>query len=154
MLSVDELLDMAIDSARNELIGNAGAELMPTFIIQTKDKTTFVGCPWSGEIEKELAIFTIRAMLKKENAISYSFTSEAWISTQQKDEPYVQPRLSPKRREVVIVNAFNRRGVGKMRAYEIKRDTQGVVTDLVLESNELSQMGFSGRLYNLFEDRK
>jgi hypothetical protein len=153
MLSVDELLDMAIGLARAELIGNAGAEIMPTFVIQGKDKTTFVGTPWSGDAEKEYAITAIRALLKKERAVSYSFISEAWLSTQQKGEPYIQPRLSDKRREVVICNAFNRHGDGKMRCYEIKRDNQGVVADLVLDSDEFSQKGFSGRLFNLFEDR-
>ena len=82
MLTVDELLDRAIDHARTVLVGKPEAELMPTWLIQEKDQTTIVGTPWRGDDEKTMIIFAMRMSLRDKRAHSYSFMSEAWMATE------------------------------------------------------------------------
>ena len=150
MLNVDQLLDHAADHARTVLVGKPKAELIPTWILQGKDEITFVGTPWGDDVEKELTVIAIRAMLEVRQAQSYSFMSEAWKAHESIDHPIgLMPRDRVDRIEVVIVNAFDRQG-GKMRCYEIRRGPDGVVTELVLDpQGDMDR--FEGRLYNLFQ---
>lgn len=150
MLTVDELLDHAADHARKVLIGQPDAEMIPTWLIQAKDQTYVIGTPWRGDRHKELVIFMMRDMLKYRKALSYSFISEAWVATEDPKHPIgLMPRDREDRREVVIINAFDRKG-GKMRVYEMKRGPDGRVSDLVLEKTDMTQL--AGRLHNLFKD--
>jgi len=149
-LTINELLDKAIEHARATLIDKPDAQLIPTWLIQAKDRTTVVGTPWDGDDEKRIMLFAIRMMLKKEKAQSYSFMSEAWMATEGANHPTgLMPRDREDRREVVMVNAYDRLGFGAMRTYEMKRNDKGVVTDLLMDE---PVEGFSGRLANLFKE--
>jgi hypothetical protein len=148
MLNVDELLNRAADHARNVLIGNPKAELLPTWLIQAKGKTTLVATPWEGEMQKEIVTLAMRGILKKENADSYSFMSEAWMAHESLDAPIgLMPRDREDKIEIVLINACDHQGA-KVRTYEIKRDDKGVVTELELQTHG-DEDEFSGRLYNL-----
>jgi hypothetical protein len=148
MLTVDELLDRAIAHARSVLVGKSEASLMPTWLIQSKDKTSIVGTPWAGDEDKQFMLFAMRMMLEKEQAQSYSFMSEAWAAREDLNHPIgLQPSQREDKREVVLINACDRQG-GKMRIYEIKRDKKGVVTELALQ-RQGEEGRFSGRLFNL-----
>jgi hypothetical protein len=149
-MTLEQLTESAADYAKKTLIGEPGASLLPTFLIQGRDRVSLVGTPFDGEDEKNIMAAAIQAMLKMEHAHSYSFMSEAWALTQSLDEEYIQPAKSPKRREVVVIIAVDRDGAGKMLTYEMKRDKAGVVTDLAIESDVNSIDG--GRFSNLFAD--
>jgi hypothetical protein len=71
------------------------------------------------------------------------------MTFQATGEPYIEPRLSDKRREVVIINAFTRER-GRVRTYEIKRGPDAVVTELAPEPHD-DAISYSGRLHNLFQ---
>lgn len=150
MMSVDQLLDEAIAMARCVLIGEPGASLIPTYVIRYKDRpTTIVGAPWSGEEDKVMTLAMMRFMMREEKAQSYSFTSEAWMATETLSNPIgLMPSEREDKREVVIINAFDLEG-GKMRVYEIERDPDGRVMDLVLDTTVLE---FEGRMFNLLKE--
>jgi hypothetical protein len=150
MKTLDELMEDARRHAVEVLVGKPDASLMPTWLMQTPKGAIVVGTPWTNDDEKDLVAFAMRHMLKKEHATSYSFLSEAWVVTQGIGEPYIQPRLSDKRREVVIINAFTREQ-GRVRIYEIKRGPDAVVTELTPESDLDGADHFGGRLHNLFQ---
>jgi hypothetical protein len=149
-MTLDQLTEDAADHAKHVLVDQPGASLLPTFLIQGRDRVSIVGTPFDGDLEKDIVASAIRFMLKTEQAHSYSFMSEAWALTQGLDEEYIQPAKSDKRREVVIIIAVDRAGDGRMLTYEIKRNDTGVVTELALESNVDSIEG--GRFSNLFDD--
>jgi hypothetical protein len=149
-MTLDQLTEGAADHAKRILVNQPEASLLPTFLIQGRDRVLIIGTPFDSDLEKDIVADAIRFTLKMEQAHSYSFMSEAWTITQAVGEPYIQPRHSDRRREVVIVIAVDRAGAGRMRTYEIKRNDQGVVTDLTIESNVDSVEG--GRFANLFAD--
>lgn len=150
MLTVDELLDLALTHAKRFLIGEKGAELVPTWMIQGKDAVLIIGTPFYGDRSKDMIVSAIRQKLKDEQAISYSFMSEAWASTEDtRHMTGLRPSQREDRREVVIMNAFDHKG-GKMRIYEIKRNAKAIVADLVLDSEPTTSL--SGRMHNLFDE--
>jgi hypothetical protein len=148
-MTLDQLTESAADHARHILVDQPDASLLPTFLIQGRDRVTIVGAPFDGDLEKDIVADAIRFMLKMERAHSYSFMSEAWTITQHIDEEHIQPAKSDRRREVVIVVAVSRAGDGRMRTYEIKRDAKGVVTELTPDKDEVGLEG--GRFSNLFD---
>jgi hypothetical protein len=152
MMSVNELLDNAVDHARRMLVGREGASMIPTFCIQFKrEPTTIVGAPWANEREKSMVIDMMRAMLKIKHAHSYSFISEAWMATEDQRRPLgLAPSQREDKREVVIVIAHDRQGGGQVRTYEIKRNAKGVVSELTLDPDTADYFG--GRLHNLLDD--
>jgi hypothetical protein len=151
-LTINELLDQGAEHARHVLIGEEGAAMIPTWHLQTPegDPDIIVATPWNGDDEKEFMIFAMRRMLRDKKAESYSFVSEAWVAIEDARHPIgLMPREREDRREVVIINAYDRLGFGTMRVYEMKRNDKGVVTDLVMDP---PMEGFEGRLANLFKD--
>jgi hypothetical protein len=149
-MTLDQLTENAAEHARRILVDRPEATLLPTFLIQGRDRLSIVGTPFDGELEKDIVADAIRFTLKMEHANSYSFMSEAWMITQALDEPYIQPAKSDRRREVVIIVAVSRDGDGRMRTYEIKRNDKGIVTELTPDKDEVGLEG--GRFSNLFED--
>jgi hypothetical protein len=145
-MTLNELTEAAVRHARNALLDQPGASLLPTFLIQGRDRTTIVGTPFDGDLEKDIVADAVRFMLKHEHADSYSFMSEAWVTRQLPGEPYLQPAKSDKRREAVVVIAVDRAGAGRMQAYEIERNDQGVVIELK------AQPGFDGPQGGRFAD--
>jgi hypothetical protein len=151
-LTINELLDKGAEHARNVLIGEEGAAMIPTWYLQTPegDPDVIVGTPWNGDDDKEIMIVIMRQMLRYERAESYSFISEAWVATEDARHPTgLMPCEREDKREVVIINAHDRLGFGTMRVYEVKRNDKGIVTDLVMDP---PLEGFEGRLANLFKD--
>jgi hypothetical protein len=149
-LTINELLDRGAEHARRVLVGEKGAEMIPTWHIQTPEgePDIIAGTPWNGDRDKEFIIFAMRRLLRDKKAESYSFMSEAWMATEDIKHPTgLMPREREDRREVVIINAYDRLGFGTMRVYEMKRGPDGVVTELVMDP---PAERFSGRLANLF----
>lgn len=151
MMTIDELIEHAITHARHVLIGKPDAELMPSWLIQSKERVTIVGTPFDGDMSKDFVAAAIRQILKKEKADSYSFMSEAWMSHQEVGEPYLEPRKSDKRREIVMVTACNRKGECKLRTFETMRGADGAVIALEPIKASGKDDHFQGRFYNLFD---
>jgi hypothetical protein len=149
-MTLEQLTENAADHAKRILVGQPGASLLSTFLIQGRDRVLLVGTPFDGDLEKDIVADAIRFVLKTERAQSYSFMSEAWVLTQHIDEPYIQPAKSDRRREGVVIIAVDRDGPSRMRTYEIKRNDRGVVTELSPES-DVDEIG-GGRFSNLFDD--
>jgi hypothetical protein len=149
-MTLEQLTENAADHAKRILVNQPEASLLPTFLIQGRERVLVIGAPFEDEREKDIIADAIRFTLKMERAESYSFMSEAWVLTQDIDEPYIQPAKSDKRREVVIIIAVDRDGAGRMRTYEMKRNDKGVVTELSRESDVDEIHG--GRFSNLFDD--
>jgi hypothetical protein len=154
-MTIDQLLQSGVDQANTVLVGKPGAELLPAFVIQFKDRPpTIIATPWSGDDEKTIAVEAMRMLLKihRESVDSYLFWSEAWQAYEDPKHPTgLMPRDREDRKEVVIINAFNHAG-GKMISLEIMRGPDGVVTSLVANDKEDDLTMLSGRLHNLLQD--
>jgi hypothetical protein len=153
-LSLDELVEMGLKHAKSVLIGASDAQLLPTFHIQFKDRAPAVmATPWTGERDKSATIAAMRAAIKiyGRRIVNYSFLSEAWVATQdhrpRADD--LTPSQRETRKECVVVTAGDHDGA-RMKMWEIVRDDQGRVTDLVEEAADRFE-GFEGRLFNLME---
>ena len=150
-MTVDQLLNIALNGARAHLIGQPDASLMAAFMIQYKDQPPVIlGAPWSCEEEKQMALSLIRFILNKDPTIhSYSFISEAWVAEENAKHPIgLMPSQREDKREVVIISAFDRQG-GETRVYVIERGPDGRVSDLVLDPHTV----FEGRVHNLFANK-
>jgi hypothetical protein len=150
--TIDDMVDHALKHASDMLVGKAGAELLPAWLIQGAERVSIVGTPFDGDLSKEIVVAVIRKMLKDENACSYSFVSEAWMATEDVNHPIgLTPSQREDRREVVLITACDRTG-GAVRAFEIKRNDEGVVSALEPMPKASEADSFSGRLFNLFDD--
>ena len=154
-MNLDKFLQSGIDQARTVLIGKPGAELMPAFVIQFKDRPpAIIAAAWSNDEEKVATTEAVRMTLRlyRSQVHSYLFWSEAWMAHEDMNHPIgLAPRDREDRKEVVIVNAFNLEG-GKMVTLEIERGPDGVVTDLVKGKDAGDYDRLGGRLYNLLKD--
>jgi hypothetical protein len=154
-MTIDELLQSGVDQANHLLVGKPGAELLPTFVIQFKDQPpTIITTPWSGDDEKYAVVEAMRLLLKihRASVVSYLFWSEAWQAYEDPKHPTgLMPRDRQDRKEVVILNAFDKQG-GKMVSLEIMRGPDGAVTSLVANDKAHDITALSGRLHNLLQD--
>ncbi len=134
------------------LIGKAGAEMVATWLVQFKDPakpTTIIATPWSGEDEKTMAFNVMRMMIRAE-AENYSFMSECWMATEHKGaELNIRPSEREDKREVVMINACDRKE-GKMRMLNMIRGVDGRVTDLVRDPDQPDR--YEGRAANFLLD--
>jgi hypothetical protein len=140
--------------ARGVLIGHNDAQLIPLFHIQFKDRPdALIPAPWRDERDKSHYIRAIRMSLKecKPSVVNYAMISEAWFAEyNHAPRPGMRmPREREDRKEVVVVSAGDHHGA-KMKVWEIIRDHQARVTDLVEEKAEADH--FEGRLHNLLAE--
>jgi hypothetical protein len=150
-MTIDELIQNAYEHACNVLVGKPDAELIPSWLLDAPGRLIIVGTPWDGDEDKDLVAAIMRKMLKEEGVTGYSFMSEAWVTAQAVGEPYIEPRLSDKRREVVIISACTRKA-DCVQIYEMIRGPDAVVTELKPEPRNAEHGIFKGRLHNLFTD--
>jgi hypothetical protein len=143
------------ERARHVLIGHNDEQLMPFFHIQFKDRPdAVIPAPFSDEREKSIFIKAVRFSLKqfRSSVVNYAFVSEAWVA--QSDHRPRKGDLSPSeredKRECVIVSAGDR-DRAMMKLWEIIRDDQARVTDLVEDPN-MTADHFEGRLQNLMAE--
>jgi hypothetical protein len=155
-MSLDELVNTALDQAERTLIGSATAQLVPTFVIHFKNRPpAVIATPWQSDREKTVAIRSMRMALKisRSSVVNYSFLSEAWVAAQ--DHPPRDGDLMPSeretRKECVIVSAADKESA-RMQAWEIIRDAKGRVVELKAEKTPDKDARFEGRLFNLLED--
>jgi hypothetical protein len=153
-LSLDRLIAYGHAHAQRVLIGQPGAQLMPFFHIQFKNRPdAILAAQWNNDAEKSAFIGALRSALQalRGDIVSYSFLTEAWVATQAR--PWRAGDLRPSKREsrteCVIVNACD--GLNsRFGMWEIIRDAEGRVTDLVEQPQSGCQL--QGRLVNLLEN--
>jgi len=154
-MTIDQLLDSGVNQAKHVLIGKPGAELTPAFVVQFKDRPpAMIATPWHGDDEKYATIGAMRMMLKayRKHVVSYLFWSEAWQAYEDVDHPIgLRPSDRQDRKEVVILNAFDKQG-GKMISLEIMRGPDGVVTNLVANDKADDITAVGGHLHNLLQE--
>jgi hypothetical protein len=151
-LSLDELVEIGLKHAKSVLIGKSDAQLLPTFHIQFKDRPpAIIASPWIGERDKSAIIAAMRSTIRlyRRTVVNYSFLSEAWVATQDHRPRADDLTPSQRRKECVVVTAGDHDGA-RMKMWEMVRDDQGRVTDLVEEAANGCE-GFEGRLFNLMQ---
>jgi hypothetical protein len=151
-LTLDQLVANAVKHANSVLVGNKEAMITPFFHIQFNDRApVLIATPWSNDVEKQAATYSIRASLKKfrDHVVNYSFISEAWMAHYDNPMPanLTMPRDRPDRRECVIINAFDHKE-GRFKVLTIERDAEGRVTKLVPDPDD-QYTGLEGDLHNL-----
>ncbi len=153
-MSIDQLIESGARQAETVLIGQKDASLIPTFVVQFKDRpSAIIGTPWSGDREKYAVTQAMRGLLKqhRDSVVSYLFWSEAWTATEDIKHPTgLTPSQREDKREVVILSAFDHDG-GKMVTLEIERGHDGVVTGLKRDAPDDWKV-LGGRLHNLLQD--
>jgi hypothetical protein len=149
MVTLDELLDVAEEQARDTLLIERKPELVATFIlVGPQGEAAVCSCPWSGEFDKQMMLSEIRAKARSMGAVVLSHMSEAWMSpmyrTQAEVDAALPPSQLPDRREAIMIAATD--GIAtKVRILDIQRDWKGKVS--ALTNNPDSAVGqFAGRM--------
>ena len=153
MQTLEQLFETALEYAKHMLVGDRSGAVIPTFWIQLDPgPSEMIAAPWDDEAENLMTLTMIRAKLHSPRARSYAFASEAWVATESLSKPSgLMPCEHPDRREVVLIEAFERDGKGGTRVYAIKRNRKGVVT--ALERDGEINDAFRGRMHNLFRSQ-
>ena len=113
MNTVDTLISLAEQQARNVLLVLRERSLMPTWVIIDKDGQPRIrATPWENDAEKRLAELLIRLEIRSLQARAYSFVTEAWEALAPKDWDPKTPLPEkdraanrPEREEVVLAFA-------------------------------------------------
>lgn len=152
---LDELLDLGEKRGR-ELIGTK-RELLPYFLLVKPDGTrVLISTPWTNNIEKDIAVQTIRMALRSGDFIAYLFDHEGWMLNLGKGEKAPEGSIAdhPNRIECFLATACDG-STEKQKIWEIRRDSQGNCTDLVYKDGSIQTSNgprtLEGRLTNLFE---
>jgi hypothetical protein len=156
MMDLDELVEKAHQHARTVLVGDPQAQILPSWLIQFKNRpTTLVATPWGEEREKIMIFGVMRMTMRDPRAgvVSYSFMTEGWKSIEYAGrDTGLMPSQREDKIEVVIINACDReRGITRM--YEMVRGPDGAVTELKPERDfEECPRQEGGRAINLLLD--
>ena len=155
MKSLDQMVEGMHTFARHVLIGKSDEQIVPFFHIQFKDRPDAVmPAPFMSEREKSHFIQAMRMAMQsfRPSVENYAFVSEAWVAdqTHRPRAGDLTPSQREDKRECVIVSAADHDGA-IMRMWEIVRDDQGRVTDLIEDKNKTPD-SFEGRLHNLLAD--
>lgn len=127
---LETLLKAAGEQAHG-IILTMGQPLMPTWVLIDREGGAHIlGTPWRNEAEKAMYRFLITRTVKKSGVRAYCFICECWIRNQDKDGPYIEPRLAADRREIVIAVASNGKDT-QWRQWEMIRDHNEKVIKLV-----------------------
>jgi hypothetical protein len=114
---LDQLIELAERQARLVLL-KLKLPLMPAWVLMNKSgQPQIVATPWQDEQEKQLYAAMMRALMRKEGIVAYSFLCEAWTRTLEpqewdkaNDRPFdgIEPRNHPERQEVIIACACSK----------------------------------------------
>lgn len=116
--SLDDLLRVAEEGARKNLLVHRVRQLLPVFMT---DNGVVIGLQMGNDLEKQVGLLAVKAKLKEVGARAYAFVGEMWLSTAAADRPGTRAAESPDRREVVLVGATDGDEV-KVRIIPIVRD--------------------------------
>ena len=143
MLTLDQLVKAATIFAETKLIGKEGAQIVPMFHVQFKDRPpAIMAAPWTNDAEKNIFIVAFKRSLKefRDDVVSYSFISEAWSANEDPKHPTgLMPREREDRKEIVMINASDGKD-SRIRILEISRDAKGLVDKLVEEPTPMDAL--------------
>jgi hypothetical protein len=148
------MIDGGLAHAKHVLIGSATEQILPFAHIQFKNRPdSIMPMPWHDEREKAAMIGALRLAFKfyRPSVANYMIISEAWLAKYDHlpRDGMVMPVDREDKKECVIVTAGDHDGA-RMKVWEIIRDGEGKVTDLVEAKNALDQL--AGRMFNLMND--
>lgn len=154
-----ELANKAEIHAREILVKEQHAEMVPLWHVVTKAQNMIIGTPWRDDDQKALCQGYIRNLLKTEGGRAYCMTSEAWMAKYAENEidiesakwPAIRPIDRKDRMEVVTIFATTR-SKQLMRTFETIRDKDGKITDLKLEISNEKPDAIRGAMPSLFDD--
>lgn len=154
ILTLDQLIEAAVNHANNVLVGKSDAQLAPLFHIQFKNRPpALMSTPWNGEDEKVMVIRVLKGAMAtfRQDIVSYSFMSEAWLAVEHANHPTgLMPSEREDKREVVLINACSGAD-SRLKILAISRDDKGRVNALTADpDHQLNHI--EGRLFNLLDD--
>jgi hypothetical protein len=134
---LDRLIEIAVQQAERVLVNQPDASILPTFVMERGDgEVAIFATPWRSERDKDITVFALRRVMRKDDVQRYSFISEAWMAvaapgTEHKtrlahDE---MPAQRPDRVEVVIISASDKTEV-RSAMLRIVRGESGTVVRL------------------------
>jgi hypothetical protein len=143
---LDDMLRVAEVQARLILLELHMPTLMPVWLMITAEgKVDILPTPWKDEREKQDYASMIRNLMRKRNVVAYSFLTEAWTATLDKDEvdqetgrPHdgiMQARHRPDRQEAVIACACT----AKLARWKRWRIIREATTERIIKLEEQSE---------------
>ena len=135
--TLDPLLAVCADYARDRLIKDRNRELMPVVLLETATEIKFCFCVWRSDFEKQVIISQVKNESHAMNATAAAFVSEGWYTVQKLGQPMtVRPMDDPNRKECVQALATD--GVTwSGRRWLIVRNEIGRIKDLIELDGEL-----------------
>lgn len=131
MKTLTDLLDAADRHAHRILIEQKREQITPVFLFEKKTgELVFVATPWDSPVEKRVMVNAVKMMMRDQEAVRYSFVTEAWASgNATEDKP---PSEQPDRWEMVIALAADAT-TQEYRWWRILRDRRDRVKALIPE---------------------
>jgi hypothetical protein len=154
--SLDQMIVLAHAHARRILIGKSDAQVEPLLHVQFNDRGDVVmPAPWHDERQKAAFIRALRLTFKmcRASVVNYVMITEAWVA-QQDHEPRdgdLMPSQRETRRECMVVSGGDHK-TARIKVWDIVRDDQGRVTDLIEDKTMKGKSG--GRMFNLLADEE
>jgi hypothetical protein len=152
-LSLDGMIRMAGEHARNILIQEKQDSLRPVFLFQSGGGEIGIiagAIDMDDADQKQALADSVRVILRERGAVAYSFLSEAWMARQPADQPLPRNvRDNPERIEIVYAVAFDAAGESRSMVWRITRGPDGQITDLTQEAPLPGPM--AGRFANLLQ---
>jgi hypothetical protein len=143
---LDAMLHLAETQARQILLKLHIPSLMPVWLMITADgKVDILPTPWQDEHEKQSYANMVRVLMRKHRVVAYSFLTEAWTATLDKDEfdeksgrPHdgiMGARHRPDRQEIVIACACTAT-ISRWKRWRIVREA---TTERIIKLEEQSE---------------
>jgi hypothetical protein len=153
---LDKLVQLAIEHAERVLIGQPGASILPSFVVETGDgQLAIIATPWTNERDKQITVLALRATMRKAGVVRYSFISEAWMAiaepgTEHKTRlaDHEMPSNRPDRVEVVIISASDAKEVRSAMLRIIRGEAGTVVR---LDRDQADAKNVQGRFVDLLK---
>lgn len=161
-ITLDDLIAIGERFARLFYEREPRGELRPLLHAMLPDgKVEIIPLGFRSDLDKRIKLAALRAALLDKGCTAYSLIVEAWmtsVSMRGKEagrylpggDRYVPPRESPDRIEVVQITAVNAAGDKRAKVFELRRDQQGRVRDLI-HRDELADGDVGGAMASLLD---
>lgn len=154
--SREAMVEKEYERVSKYMIGNAGAELLPTWVMATsKGQVVVMATPFDGAGSKDVIAEAVRKFMRDANVVRYAFTTEAWAANPTKESWDAGDKRPPSEREdrveIVMIVAADREGF-TLNTYKIERHDAGQVTALSLWKDGKDMTGFTGRFANMLDE--
>jgi hypothetical protein len=154
MITLDQMIEAALEYARNTLINKPDKQIPPTFVLVTADdEMTIIPAPWKNSEQRSMALNVLKFTMKRTQVVAYSVVSEAWMAREPKDPRKWSgkiPSEHPNKKEVILIIAVNK--IDRLSiAYDIVRGKKDIVIDLI-KFGEMNKENLFGDLITLLDD--